>query len=103
MAIRRVRPSSEPASTESEPKLWPYPVLRKQLTVRNDGSVLVPASLVGMIGEPGEAVTVTFSSDGHIEIDGPNPRASPLSREGLVGSHTTAEFLDLLDSLPSET
>lgn len=103
MAIRRVRPSTGPAPDESEPKVWPYPVLQKQLTVRNDGSVLVPASLVAMICEPGEAVTVTFSSDGHIEVDGPEPRTSPPDSKGLIGPHTTAGFLELLDSLPSET
>lgn len=103
MAIRRVRSSPEPTAAESEPRVWPYAVLRKTLTVRSDGSVLVPASLVAMIGEPGDAVTVTFSSDGHIEIDGPEPRTSPPDRRGLAGPHTTAEFLELLDSLSSKT
>lgn len=100
MAVRRVRATPQTAGATSPPAVWPYVVLSESVTVRDDGSVLVPASLAAMIGEPGEAITVTFSSDGHIEIDGSGPRISPPDRKGVVGPHTTEEFLELLDGLP---
>jgi hypothetical protein len=98
MAIRKPRHTSQP-NPEAAPKeaQWPYPVLRRTLVVHADGSVRIPAGFVRMVAAEGEEVTVTFLSDGHLELDSSAGRSTPPPH--APGSHvyySDEEFLAAL-------
>jgi hypothetical protein len=78
MAIRKPHPRSQSTPrTDSKSTGWPYAVLRQTLSVQKDGSVRIPASIVRLIAESGEEVSVAFLSDGHLEIEGQTGRTPP--------------------------
>lgn len=98
MAIRKPRPSSQPTPQDvPESVRWPYAVLRRTLAVHSDGSVRIPAGFVRMVAAAGEEVTVTFFSDGHLELDSSAGRSTPPPHApGAHVSHSDEEFLTAL-------
>lgn len=83
---------------EPEPgpeSLWPYVVSQHEVRVRRDGTVVIPAWPVSLLGV-GERDTVTVStmSDGHLEFDSPEGRLT-LRPSGMAAINEE-DFTDAL-------
>lgn len=105
MSIRKTRlHSRSKPQVGSESRAWPYPVLRQTVAVQKDGSIRIPASLVRMIAEEGEKVSVTFFSDSHVEVEGEAGRtATPPLTPGARLYDSDEEFIAALEPVPFET
>jgi hypothetical protein len=100
MAIRKPRPvSAQPTGEDAQPAVSSYSVLRRKLTVQSDGSIRIPVQFARMLADPGEEVTATFFSDGHIEVVGEAGRIPTPASPGVSRVHqNTEEFIAALES-----
>jgi hypothetical protein len=100
MAIRKAHSRPRAASsTDTDSSSWPYAVLQQKLTVQKDGSVRIPASLIRLIAERGEEVSVALFTDGHAELEGEAGRTpSPSDPAGARTHQSDEEFSAALRS-----